>query len=290
MKDKLMRLAVMISSQLPEGRLKEVARRFYYKRFNPLYGLPKVIRGVKLEDKVLLVELNNGIRLYGHRDMSIRPEMKYSEPRKLGTIAPFKYFGTFLFFLSEQYVEAIYERYYQPQKGDVIVDVGANIGTFTVKAAKLVYDEGKVIAIEANSRNCDILRKNVEANGLKNVEIIHKGIWSVKSKMRLNINERIGGHSFYSSRGTGELEEVEVDTLDSILKESGIRRVDFIKMDIEGAEIEALKGMNETLRNDIKLAIAAYHMVNGKKAYKTIAPQLKEMGFEVHIRDGMVYC
>lgn len=290
MKYRLMCLAAMISSQLPEGRLKDWLKKFGYKRFNPLYGLPKVISKVELEDEVLLVELNNGIRLYGHRDESIRPEMKYGDPQKLGEIAQFKYFGSFLFYLSEQYAEAIYERYYQPQKGDIIVDVGASVGVFTAKAAKLVGDEGKVIAIEPESKNFGLLCKNVEANGLQNVEVIHKGVWSAKSKLKLNLAERTGGHSFYKGHCIGKFEEVEVDTLDSILRESGIRRVNFVKMDIEGAEIEALKGANETLRNDVKLAIAAYHVVDGKKTYKTIAPQLEERGFEAHVRDGIVYC
>jgi len=58
-----------------------------------------------------------------------------------------------------------------------------------------------------------------------------------------------------------------------ILKELGVRKVDFIKMDIEGAEIQALRGMERTLKeNDVRLVIAAYHEVDGKLTWKTIAP------------------
>ena len=61
-------------------------------------------------------------------------------------------------------------------------------------------------------------------------------------------------------------------------------------MDIEGAEIEALKGMEETLRNnDVKLAIASYHKVNGQPTYKTIVPMMRNMGFNSYFKDGTSY-
>jgi hypothetical protein len=73
--------------------------------------------------------------------------------------------------------------------------------------------------------------------------------------------------------------EVEVDTLDNILKELEISKVDFIKMDIEGAEIEALKGMDGVLKGRTELAIAAYHIVNGRETFKIIIPWLEKRGF-----------
>ncbi len=67
-------------------------------------------------------------------------------------------------------------------------------------------------------------------------------------------------------------------------------RVSIPKMDVEGAEIKALKGMKETLRdNDVKLAIVAYHKVDGITSYKIIAPWLKLERFGVHVRGGIVY-
>ena len=84
--------------------------------------------------------------------------------------------------------------------------------------------------------------------------------------------------------------EIKVDTLDNILEGLKIDRVNFIKMDIEGAEIEALKGMKETLgNNDVKLAIASYHKVNGQPTYKTIIPMMREMGFNSRFKDGISY-
>jgi 3-dehydroquinate dehydratase len=85
--------------------------------------------------------------------------------------------------------------------------------------------------------------------------------------------------------------KVDVDTIDNILKELKISKIDFLKMDIEGAEIEALKGAKETLKNkNIKLVIAAYHEIDRRPTYKTIISNLEKMGFRIHREDGILYC
>lgn len=258
--------------------------------------MDEIISKVELEDEVLLVELKNGIRFYGQQDKALHPVMKYADPQKLGKIAKFKYFSGFLGPLCEQYVEGAYEKYYELKKGEFVVDAGAHIGTFTVKAAKAVGEAGMVVAIEPEVNNLKLLQRNIEVNKLRNVVIVSKGIWGAKEKLKLNLSRQtMGQHSlyrnhFYETDNANEFEEVEVDTLDNILGELGVKEVDFIKMDIEGAEIEAIKGMDETLRNnDVNLAIAAYHIVEGKTTDKTIIPWLREKGFEIQKRGGIVY-
>jgi hypothetical protein len=93
--------------------------------------------------------------------------------------------------------------------------------------------------------------------------------------------------AFYSS--TGDSISVEADTLDSILEELDLASVDFIKMDIEGSEIEALKGMPKALESQVQLAIAAYHPVKGQFAHTVIAPQLTQLGFKTTFADGIVH-
>lgn len=286
----------ILSAHLPEGKLKEFLRSHFFRHRNPLYALNKIISEAELlQDGTLFVKLNNGINFYGQRDKVSHPLMKYADLEKLDKIKDFKYFGAFLGTLCEQYVKSIYEKYYELEKGDIVVDVGAHIGAFSVKAAKIVGKKGKVVAIEPEVNNLSFLRRNIEANELRNVTIVPIGIWSGRGELKLNLSTyRTGQHSFYRDRcyGTkdaGEFEEVEVDTLDNMLRELGVKKVDFIKIDVEGAEIEVLKGMDEALRNSVNLAIAAYHFVDGKETYKTIVPSLRERGFEVHREGGIVY-
>ena len=110
--------------------------------------------------------------------------------------------------------------------------------------------------------------------------VVEKGLWNKKDKLELFIKERPEGNSLLISRGKVKTTEVEVDTLDNILEELKIDRVALVKMDIEGAEIEALKGMGKTLSNNgTRIVIAAYHIVDRQPTYKAIIPTMEAIGF-----------
>lgn len=197
----------------------------------------------------------------------------------------------FLLIIYHQYLENVYEKYYKLKKGDIVIDAGAHIGISTVKMAKVVGDKGKVFAIEPEANNLKFLQTNVRVNGLNNVVIIPKGLWSTKGRLNLNLSPTTIGHSFYplsKTSNNNRFQEVEVDTLDNILK--GTIRVDFIRMNIEGAEIEALKGGENVLRaNNVNLAIDAHHVVNGKRTFEIISSQLKQMGYKTWTERGILY-
>lgn len=254
-----------VSKILPEGRFKEKLRMVFTK----YYVRYKIIKSTKIlqDENVTFLELNNGFKFYSDSNRTVIYQM-----------------------LIEQFFGNVYEKRYELKEKDVVVDVGAHIGTFTIKAAKEVGNEGKVIAIEPEENNLKLLKRNVEINGLKNVIIVQKGIWSEKDEMRLYLSDYSICHSLVCE-DTDKSVDIEVDTIDNILNELKVNKVDFIKMDIEGAEIEALKGAKETLENNnVKIAIAAYHEINGEPpTSKTIVPQLKRMGFKTDEENGMVY-
>ncbi len=287
-----------ISSILPEGRFKDFLRSLLFRYYNPLDALSKIITQVEeLEDGSLRVELNDGVKFYAQPDgekqdsildFSTRIRSRYGNQHILTKIVTIEYFGTLWRQLVQQYRDEIYQKYYKVKKGDIVVDVGAHIGTFTVRAAKTVGDGGMVVAIEPEMDNLRVLERNIRANGLNNVVIVPKGVWSRKDRLKLFIKENTSGHSFVRCRG--RFMEVEVDTLDNILRELGVNKVDFIKMIVEGAEIEAYKGMKETLKdNDVKLAIATYHKAGEKETYRTIVSWLNRDGFEARRNKGIVY-
>ncbi len=173
-----------------------------------------------------------------------------------------------------------------PGPGDVVVDGGAYHGTFTVLAATMVGPDGRVIAFEPDGRNRERLRENVELNGLDNVTIVPKGLWSSDRRMAFceygedfsalsyddlpcNVNRR------HEANG-----DVNVVALDNELERLGIDRLDFLKMDIEGSEIEAVKGARNVLMdNDVKVAIASYHEVEGRKTCFALEDLLTDMGY-----------
>ena len=253
------------------------------------------VRSLGLDaDGTLFVEIDNGIRLY---DLCLNhrlPAAVNVPPQDLMKVENRQLYYSFLATLKE--IESIqfhhmYAGNHQFKRGDVVVDAGARIGTFAAQISAAVGAEGKVIAIESELRNFACFQKNIEANRLNNVIAIQKMLWSGRRLMDLILSSNSASHSVYRHAfygSTSESIEVEAETLDNILGNLGISPVDFIKMDIEGSEIEALKGMPKTLQSRVQLAIAAYHPVDGKSTHEIIMPQLEQLGFNVTLADCIV--
>ncbi len=140
------------------------------------------------------------------------------------------------------------------KKRDVVLDIGANIGYYTLIAARIVGEEGKVFAFEPDPGNFSLLKKNVEANGYKNVVLVQKAVSDRTEKIKLFLNEDSNvGHSIYDAHDGKKSISVYAITLDDFLKDA--EKVDFIKMDIEGAEGKAFAGMAGVLKRNKRLKI-----------------------------------
>ena len=138
------------------------------------------------------------------------------------------------------------------KKGMVVVDVGANIGYYTLLAARLVGEAGRVFAFEPDPHNFDLLCKNIEINGYGNVVPVRKAVFSKSGKMKLFLDEsNLGGHSLSEANvDTSGSVTVEVTSLDDYFGNTD-SRIDVIKMDVQGSEMDVLEGMTNTInRND----------------------------------------
>jgi FkbM family methyltransferase len=246
----------------------------------------KLVSYVDIGEEEIFIELSNGLRFYGPREheiFEVPPYLQFAA-WELG-LADERYIS-FICVLLEIFYFNIYEKFYRVKRGDVVIDAGAFVGMFTVKMAKIVGNKGKVIAIEPEKTNSLFLKKNVKENGLKNVIVIEKGLWSEKGKKSLYLGYRSSPSLVYPTKKSIE---VEVDTLDNIVSELRLKDVNFIKIDVEGAEIEALKGAKRILNNNPNLVIAAYHEIGGEPAYRKIIPFLEAKNFAVNRTGGIVY-
>ena len=118
-----------------------------------------------------------------------------------------------------------------------------------------------------------------------------KMLWSRTQLLDLYLSGNLAAHSAYCDHfygSTGASLSAEAETLDNILEELGIDSVDFVKMDIEGAEIEAFRGMKKTLKSGVQLAVAAYHPVGGTLTHTALVSQLKELGFRAVYEEGII--
>jgi FkbM family methyltransferase len=157
-----------------------------------------------------------------------------------------------------------YFKYYSLKESDVVIDCGAHVGVITLYASQKVGASGKVIAFEPDDMNYLKLKDNIKLNNLKNVILIKKGVWSKDAT--LEFFSTLAADSSFVIKGTNKSVKVPVTAIDSELKKHKINRLDFIKMDIEGAEIEAVKGCTKFMKKcNVHFAIASYHIVDGKK-------------------------
>lgn len=142
--------------------------------------------------------------------------------------------------------ETFMQLWFEPQKNDVIIDVGAHIGKYTIPSARIAGTEGLVIALEPNPLNFQVLRKNACLNRLKNVILLNIAAWNTNSTLKL-FTGHFGGH--HSSKMNWKLGYFMVNAkrLDCVLRVFGVKRVDWIKIDVEGAEWEVFQGMEEIL-------------------------------------------
>ena len=129
------------------------------------------------------------------------------------------------------------------KKGDICLDAGSSIGYFTNLMARQVGEKGKIYAFEPTQNQCKYLMKNVEANGFSNVELYPQALWSKEGVININGNAE-------------QRDNVKAITLDSL----EITYLDFAKIDIDGSEPEALKGMIKTIERspNLKMAIEFY--------------------------------
>jgi FkbM family methyltransferase len=129
----------------------------------------------------------------------------------------------------------------------IVLDCGANIGMFT----RTAVDRGaaRIVSFEPSPRTADCLRHTFAAEiAAGKVTVMQKGVWNKAETLRFSAENQVnpGAHSITnSSAGTVT---IETCTIDSVVSDLGLPRVDFIKMDIEGAEINALEGAASTIR------------------------------------------
>jgi len=140
-------------------------------------------------------------------------------------------------------------------RGMVVVDIGANIGYYTLIAANLVGDEGKVFAFEPDPENYALLVKNIEVNGYKNIIPVQKAVSNKTGTTNLFLCEQNKGqHTIFEPSSYWKSIMVKSITLDDYFSEQQ-DSIDAIKMDIEGAEMLALLGMDRIIKQSPSLKI-----------------------------------
>lgn len=166
---------------------------------------------------------------------------------------------------------------------DTVVDIGAQIGVFSIFAAYYTK-KGRIFSFEPVPENFKLLKNNISLNNVKNVFPINKAISDKKGKENIFLNEtNTGGHSFFQNDASQSKIEVSTISLNDFIKMYNIKKIDFLKIDCEGAEYKILFACSKETLSLIKKISMEYHNIKGKKNVKTLKKFLEKNGFKVII-------
>jgi len=166
-----------------------------------------------------------------------------------------------LFIYDEIFGDKGYEKFRKICTSDIVVDVGAHVGLFSIKAASQAKC---VLAIEPCKFNFELLLKNIRANHADNVTAVNAAVFNYDGTVNLFMQGQSGMHS--TVKQSREAIPIRAVKLDSLLEESRFGKVTFLKIDTEGAEKQVLEGASHTITRDRPYVVMEYHAPEDKDA------------------------
>ncbi len=164
-------------------------------------------------------------------------------------------------------------------KNALVVDVGANIGLVSLIASKRYG--AKVYSFEPCSNNYRFLLKNIKDNNCNNVTLTKKGVGKRKSTAKLYLHGS-GTHSINEQRKANKFERINIVPLDKEC--ASLKKINLLKIDVEGAELDVLLGSRKTLRKTKKIVMELTNLCPNDK----VVALLENNGFEVSVKENIL--
>ncbi len=193
---------------------------------------------------------------------------------------PIKITDTFWYLhgLNEIFIEEVYH-FQADSKTPLIIDCGSNIG-LSIIYFKRLFPDAKIIGFEPDNEIFKILENNINQFNLKDVVLHQKAVWINNELLSFRQNGSVGGH-ITDDEGSNTI-KIEASRLKNFLNQS----VDFLKIDIEGAEYQIIKDCEEKLTN-IKNIFIEYHSFHEKEQMiGELLQILKKAGFKIYIKEA----
>jgi FkbM family methyltransferase len=210
-------------------------------------------REIEIKDRILKASKRVEVDAQGYT-LWDTPKGRYWVPKGSDYVLPFN--------LAEQERKIYGEGKHFVQPGDVVLDCGANMGVFT----RVALDHGArlVVAIEPAPENLEVLKRNFAAEIAAGKVILYpKGVWDKDDVLSMNIdadNSAADSFVLHPDPDKSTTIQLPLTTIDKLVSELKLDKVDFVKMDIEGAEPNALRGGKETIaKYHPRMAISVYH-------------------------------
>jgi FkbM family methyltransferase len=192
----------------------------------------------------------------------------------------------YLYGVFEPTIAALLPRLIAP--GCTVIDAGANFGYYTILGARAVSPAGHVLAFEPDPRNIPRLLANISANQLQNIEHVPLGLFDRSGSVTFNLasegEDNLGSSSIIDARSGRRQIQIPIITLDEFAADRGIPNIELMKMDIEGAEYEALAGARSLLTSHRirKVLVEIHNFMIGCDKARGIADQLAAVGYHAY--------
>jgi len=181
----------------------------------------------------------------------------------------------------------VMEKYMDIKEGSTVIDGGAFHGDMAQYFSKKVGRDGNVYSFEPLKYNLIILNEIIYKYDLRNVNIIPKALWNKRDRIPFYLSDYQNAGSPLKEFRKVKKEKflkIQADSLDNIVKNLNIKKVDYVWMNIEGSEINALKGMKKTLKdNKCKLCISTHKVNDDYTSTNDVIKILNEYGYKTEL-------
>ncbi|MBT32106.1 MAG: FkbM family methyltransferase [Thalassobius sp.] len=205
---------------------------------------------------------------------------KVGETQILGKSLCYADSASFLFLYDEIFIKGIYN-FETDKKDPLIIDCGANIGLSIIFLKKL-FPKSYIIAFEPDKKIYSLLKDNIQSFGFSDIELHRKGLWNEETTLEFFSDESDGGSLVNKEISRLDTVKIETTLLSNFLKD---KVVDFLKIDIEGAELEVLLESAEYLKNVQRIFIEYHSFVGKEQKLSDIIQILNQSGFRIIINN-----
>jgi FkbM family methyltransferase len=172
-------------------------------------------------------------------------------------------------------------------KNDIVIDAGANQGIFSLSFCSKIGPKGKIIAIEPFQECTDIIKINLKKNKFKNIKIYQRVLSSCIKNYVIDFTYGITSASIMKTQKTAKIMTVKSITIDKIMHENNLKKLNFIKLDIEGAEYLAILGGLKSIK---KFKPLIYFECNKLVDYTRIKKLMKKLEYKIYFfnKEGLL--
>jgi len=185
--------------------------------------------------------------------------------------------------IEDEETKVLLYRIFTPKPDDIIIDCGSFLGFGELRVAPEVR-AGHIFAVEADNACHELLVRNLEYNKIKNVTSINRAIWNSETELDLQ-SDFAQANTLVPEVHKGQfIERVKTITIDSLVRDHVLTKVDMLSLTLNGAEVEALEGAKQTLENfRPRIRLAGWYSRDGRKIADITRERLVTLGYEVFV-------